>query len=70
MVAGWRKLHSEVNDQVKEHEMWGHVARMREKRNKYRILVGKPDRKKPLGRQSWEDNIKRVLREIELGGME
>jgi hypothetical protein len=28
----------------------GHVARMREKRNAYRILVGKPEGKKPLGR--------------------
>jgi hypothetical protein len=38
----------------------GHVARMGEKMNAYRILVGKPEGKKPLGRprRRWEDNIK------------
>jgi hypothetical protein len=44
----------------------GHVARMREKRNAYRILVGMPEGKRPLGRprRRWVDNIKIVLREI------
>jgi hypothetical protein len=44
----------------------GHVARMGEKRNAYRILVGKPERKRPLERprRRWEDNIKMDLREI------
>jgi hypothetical protein len=39
---------------------------MREKRNAYRILVGKPEGKRPLGipRYRWEDNIKMDLREI------
>jgi hypothetical protein len=38
-----------------------------EKRNAYRILVGNPERKRPLGRpkRRWEDNIKMDLREIE-----
>jgi hypothetical protein len=38
----------------------GHVARMGEKRNAYRILVGKPEGKRPLGRprRRWVDNIK------------
>jgi hypothetical protein len=38
----------------------GHVARMGEKRNAYRILVGKPEGKSPLGRprRKWVDNIK------------
>jgi hypothetical protein len=38
----------------------GHAARMGEKRNAYRILVGKPEEKKPLRtpRRRWEDNIK------------
>jgi hypothetical protein len=42
-----------------------HVARMGEKRNAYRILVGKPEGKKPLGRtrHRWVDNIKMDLRE-------
>jgi hypothetical protein len=37
-----------------------HVARMREKRNAYRLLVGKPEGKRPLGRprRRWEDNIR------------
>jgi hypothetical protein len=50
----------------------GHVARMGEKRNAYRILVGKPGGKGPLGRPRyrWEDNIKMNLREIEWGGMD
>jgi hypothetical protein len=38
----------------------GHVARMMEERNVYRILIGKPEGKRPLGRprRRWEDNIK------------
>jgi hypothetical protein len=49
----------------------GHVARMGEKRNAYRILVGKPEGKRPLGRprRRWEDNIKMDLREIGWDGM-
>jgi hypothetical protein len=45
----------------------GHVARMGEKRNAYRILVGKPERKSPLGRsrRRWVENIKMDLRDIE-----
>jgi hypothetical protein len=43
-----------------------------EKGNAYRILVGKPDGKRPLERprHRWEDNIKMGLREIEWGGMD
>jgi hypothetical protein len=50
----------------------GHVARMGEKRNAYRILVGKPERKRRLGRprRRWEENIKTDLREIGWGGMD
>jgi hypothetical protein len=42
-----------------------------EKRNPYRILVGKPEGKRPLGRprRSWVDNIKMDLRETEWDGM-
>jgi hypothetical protein len=42
------------------------------KRNAYRILVGKPDGKRPLGkpRRRWEDNIRMDLREIGWGGMD
>jgi hypothetical protein len=50
----------------------GHVARMGETRNVYRILVGKPEGKRPLGRPSsrWVDNIKMHLREIGWDGMD
>jgi hypothetical protein len=45
---------------------------MEEKRNAYRILVGKPEGKRPLGRprRRWEDNIRMDLREIRWGGMD
>jgi hypothetical protein len=44
------------------------VARMGEKKNVYRLLVGKPEGKRPLGRpkRSWIDNIKMYLLAIEL----
>jgi hypothetical protein len=41
----------------------GHVARMGETRNAYRILVEKPEGTRPLGRPRWVDNIKMDLRE-------
>jgi hypothetical protein len=52
--------------------MGGNVACMGEKRNPYRILVGKPKGKRPLGRPRcrWEDNIKLYLREIGWGCMD
>jgi hypothetical protein len=48
-----------------------HVARMRDTRNAYRILVGKPEGKRPLGRPTrrWVDNIKMDLSEIGWGGI-
>jgi hypothetical protein len=50
----------------------GHVARIKEKRGVYRVLVGKPEGKKPLGRprRRWEDNIKMDLQEVGCGGMD
>ncbi|KAJ4451041.1 hypothetical protein ANN_02477 [Periplaneta americana] len=44
----------------------GHVARMGESRNAYRLLVGRPEGKRPLGRprRRWEDNIKMDLRKV------
>jgi hypothetical protein len=48
----------------------GHVARMREGRGVYRVLVGRPEVKRPLGRPSrrCEDNIKMDLRELGING--
>jgi hypothetical protein len=44
----------------------GHVARMGEGRDVYRVLIGRPEGKRPLGRprRRWEDNIKLELRAI------
>jgi hypothetical protein len=62
VTGGWRKLHNEelhnlycppnIIRMIKSRMMrWtGHVARMGEKMNAYRILVGKPEGKRPLGR--------------------
>jgi hypothetical protein len=50
----------------------GHVERMREKRNAYKIFVGKSEGKRPLGRPRCMlvNNIKMDLREIEWGSMD
>jgi hypothetical protein len=80
----WGKLHNEelrdlypssnivVIRTIKSRRMrWaGHLARMGKKRNPYRILVGKPEGRRPLGRprRRWVDNIKMELRETGWGG--
>jgi hypothetical protein len=80
VTGGWWKLHNEklhdlysspsINRTIKQRGVkWvGHVARMGEKRNVYRLLVGKPEGKRPLGRQRrrWIDNSKMDLLEIGL----
>jgi hypothetical protein len=45
---------------------------MGERRGVYRILLGKPEGKRPRGRprSRWEDNIKKDLQEVECGGMD
>jgi len=47
----------------------GHVARMAERRGIYRVLVGKPEGKRPLGRprRRWEENIKMELQNVGWG---
>ncbi|KAJ4425778.1 hypothetical protein ANN_27403 [Periplaneta americana] len=78
VTGEWRKLHNtelhtlyssrEIIRNIKSrHLRWaGHVARMGESRNAYRVLVGRPEGKRPLGRprRRWEDNIKMDLREV------
>jgi hypothetical protein len=80
--GSWRKLHNdELHDLysspnivrvIKSRRMsWaGHMARMGEGRGAYRVLVGRPESKTPLGRprHRWEDNIKMDLREIGIDG--
>jgi len=50
----------------------GHVARTGEKRGSYRVLVRKPEGKRPLEkpRRRWEDNIKMDFQEVGCGGMD
>jgi hypothetical protein len=80
--GSWRKLHndeihslyssSNIVRMIKSRRMgWaGHVARMEEGTGVYRVLVGRPKSKRPLGRprRRWEDNIKMDLREIGIDG--
>jgi hypothetical protein len=79
--GSWRKLHNDelhslysspsVVRVIKSRRMrWaGHVARMGEGRGVYRVLVGRSEGKRPLGRpgRRWEDNIKLDIREIRIG---
>ena len=50
----------------------GHVARMGDRRSVFRVLVRKPEGKRPLGRprRRWEDNIKIDLQDVGCGGMD
>jgi hypothetical protein len=50
----------------------GHVARVGEERKVYKVLVGKPEGKRPLGRprRRWEDVIRMDLRETGLRGVD
>jgi len=50
----------------------GHVARMGEERGVYRVLLGKPEGKRPLGklRRRWMDNIRVDLQEVGCGYMD
>ena len=81
VTGDWRRLHNEeLNDLnslpnivrvVKSRRMrWtGHVARMGEDRGVHRMLVGKPEGRRPLGRprRRWEDNIKMDLQGVGVG---
>jgi hypothetical protein len=81
LTGEWSRLHNEELDDLysspniirvtKSVRMrWaGHVARMGEGRGAYRILVGRPEGRRPLGRprRRWEDNIKMDLQEVRWG---
>jgi hypothetical protein len=80
--GSWRKLHNDKLHSLysspnivtvinSRRIRWvGHVARMGEGRGVYRVLVGRPEGKRPLGRprRRWEDNIKMDLREVGIDG--
>jgi len=84
VTGEWRKLRNEeLNDVycspnivwvIKSRRMrWAeHVAHMGERRGVYRVLVGKSEVKRPLGRPRcrWEDNIKLDLQEVGCGGLD
>ena len=81
VTGEWRRLHNEelnglysspnIVQVIKLRRMrWaGHVARMGEERGAYRVLVGKPEVKRPLGRprRRWVDNIRMDLQEVGCG---
>jgi len=78
VTSEWRKLHNEeLNDlyplpnivrviKRRKTRLTVHLARMGERRGVYRVLVEKPEGKKP--RRRWEDNIKIDLQEVGCGG--
>jgi hypothetical protein len=78
VTGEWKKLHNEELDDlysllsiirvIKSTRRWaGCIARMGEMRDVCRVLVGKPEGKRPLGRprSGWTDNIKMNLQEVE-----
>jgi len=81
VIREGRKLHNEelnnlysspniVRVKKSRRMRWaGHVACMGERRGVYRILMGKPEERRPLGRprRRWEDNIRIDLRKVECG---
>jgi hypothetical protein len=81
VTGEWRRLHNKelyalysspniIRVMKSRRLRWaGHVAHMGERRGAYRALVGKPEKRRPLGRpkHKWEDNIKMDLRKVGLG---
>jgi len=59
-------------DQIEKNEIGGACSTYGERRDVYRVLVGKPEGKRPLGRprRRWEDNFKMDLQEVGCGSMD
>ena len=84
VTGEWRRLHNEEQNDLysspnivrvikwKRMRWAGHVACMGEERVVYRVLVGKPVGRRPLGRprRGWVDNIRMDLQEVECGYMD
>jgi hypothetical protein len=84
VTGGWRKLHNEEHHDLysslsiitiiksRRMRLERHVARMGKKRNAYRLLVGKPEGKRPLGRprRRWVHNIRMYLVEVGWGDVD
>jgi hypothetical protein len=84
VTGEWRKLHNEELHELyyspslirimksRSMRFAGHVARMGEKRNACRLLVGKPEGRRPIGRprRRWLDNIRMDLVEVEWGDVD
>jgi hypothetical protein len=84
VTGEWKKLHNEelrdlysspsliIIMKSRRMRCAGHLARMGEKRNAYRLLVGKPEGKRPLGRprRRWVYNIRMDLREVRWSDVE
>ena len=83
VTGEWRKLHNVEHNYlyvspntfrvIKTRRMrrTGHVASMEERKVAFKVLVGKPEGKRPFGRlrHRWEDNVKMDLQEVGCGGM-
>jgi hypothetical protein len=84
VTGEWRKLHNEELRNLyssssiiriitsRRMRFASHVARMGEKRNAYRLLMGKPEGRRPLGRprRRWVDNIRMYLGEVGCGDVD
>ena len=84
VTGEWRRLHNEeLNDlysspnivrviKLRRMRWAGHVARMVEERGVYRVLVGKPEGRRQMGRsrRRWVDNIRMDLQEVGFGYMD
>ena len=80
VTGEWRKLRNEELNELYSPSIFrviksrwaGHIARMGESKGVYRVLVGKPEGKRPLGRprRKWVDNIKMHLQEVGCADMD